>query len=103
VWDELPRGARGHDLCNRLDELAYTQSEENWALLIRVGSLPLWYAWEGNQPGVPQSLHISWGGSMLLASGIQRSRARGSQLTLLCVGLLRHPPAGDNFNCLMTT
>ena len=47
AWDELPTGSRAHDLCDRLDALADTKSEPNWAIVVRVGALPLWYAIEG--------------------------------------------------------
>jgi hypothetical protein len=46
-WAALPVGAAARDLCQRLDDLAHTRAEPNWAILIQVGPLPLWYAWEG--------------------------------------------------------
>lgn len=46
-WNSPPVGDEAERLCDHLDALATSKSEPNWAILVRVGDLPLWYAWEG--------------------------------------------------------
>ena len=46
-WDDPPTGSDAEILCDRLDQLARDRSVPDWAILVRVGTLPLWYAVEG--------------------------------------------------------
>jgi hypothetical protein len=74
-WEPLPSGPEALALCDRLDALAHNRREPNWAILVRVGSLPLWYAREGKN-----------------RMALYRSLARP---IVAEVRVSRHPPASD--------